>query len=98
MRPTSKRSARKAASLFDGAASSGGDARVSFEERIRAFARVVAQRHRSRPADTVQLVLALRGYCRALALFEDVPSLDEGIVAMAIAEYATARGVRPAAA
>jgi hypothetical protein len=90
MRPSSKRSTRNPAGLFDDSASSTGD--------VRSFARAVAQRHRSRPADTAQLVLALRGYYGTLALFAEVPNLDEGAVAIAIAAYAAARGVRPAAA
>jgi hypothetical protein len=95
---TVKRSIRKAASLFDAEAPAPGDARTALEAKVRAFALAVAERHRARPADLDQLLVALHGYYRALAVFGEVPRLDEALVALAVAEYLAARGGRRAAA
>lgn len=72
---------------------------ADFERKVREFARQVAKRHRGRPLDPAQLVVALRGYHRALAVVAEVPPLDDSLLALAVAEYRAARGVRrPAAA
>ncbi len=95
---TVKRSIRKAASLFDTQPQAATDARAGLEAKVRAFARAVAERHRARPADLDQLLVALRGYHRALAVFGEVPRLDEALVATAVAEYSAWRGSRRSAA
>lgn len=94
---TVKRSIRKAVSLFDTQPPASGDPRAALEAKVRSFARAVAERHRARAADLDQLLVALQGYYRTLALFGDVPRLDEGLVAMAVAEYGAARRGRRAA-
>jgi hypothetical protein len=96
--PTVKRSIRKAVSLFDTQPHASADPRAVLEAKVRSFARAVAERHRTRPADLEQLLVALHGYYRALALFGEVPRLDEGLVATAVAEYGAARRSRRAAA
>ena len=92
-----KRSIRKAASLFDAQVPAVADARAGLEAKVRAFARAGADRHRARPGDLEQLLVALHGYYRGLALFGDVPRLDETLVALAVAEYRAARAGRRAA-
>ncbi len=93
-----KRSTRKAVSLFDAETPAVTDARGALAEKVRAFARAVAERHRARPADLDQLLVALRGYHRTLAVFGEVPCLDEALVASAVAEYSAWRGGRRRAA
>ncbi|GAC1307350.1 MAG: hypothetical protein NVS2B3_16470 [Vulcanimicrobiaceae bacterium] len=62
-----------------------------FDEKLRAFAREVAKRHRSRPADVVAMTDALRGYHKTWSLFERLPPLDERALAVARAAYDDAR-------
>jgi len=75
------------------------DPAVDFAAKLRAFAREVARRHRGRPADPERLIVALRGYHRALSIVSRVPELDARLIEGAVAAYLSARGVRrPAAA
>jgi hypothetical protein len=72
---------------------------VDFAAKLRAFAREVARRHRGRPADTERLIVAVRGYHRALSVVARVPELDARLIEGAVGAYLAARGVRrPAAA
>ncbi len=72
---------------------------VDLADKLRAFAREVARRHRGRPADPERLIVALRGYHRALSVVARVPELDARLIDGAVAAYLAARGVRrPAAA
>ena len=68
------------------------DEDARFDERIRAFAREVAKRHRTRAADFEALGRALHGYYTTWSLFERLPPLDERALALARAEYDFARG------
>ncbi len=75
------------------------DPAVDFAGKLRAFAREVARRHRGRPADPERLIIALRGYHRALSVVARVPDLDAPLIEAAVAAYLSARGIRrPAAA
>jgi len=61
------------------------------EQRISAFAREVAKRHRGH-ADAKAFVRALRGYYAMWSLFERLPALDDGALAHAVAEYRASHG------
>jgi hypothetical protein len=67
------------------------DERSAYDEKVRGFARSVARRHRGRPADAARLLVALRGYHQAWALFAAIPPLDENTIRIAVAAYAAAR-------
>jgi hypothetical protein len=74
------------------------DPAVDFAAKLRAFAREVARRHRGRPANPERLIVALRGYHRALSVVARVPDLDAALIEGAVAAYLAARGIHPAAA
>jgi hypothetical protein len=74
------------------------DPAVDFAAKVRAFACEVARRHRGRAVDTERLIVALRGYHRALSVVARVPELDARLIEAAVAAYVAARGVRRGAA